>query len=64
MRVHLPKAYKEVFCPACRARADHEDNTPTLINMRESEYLIECRCGGRYFCIWIDGVLENRYPDA
>jgi len=59
MRTHLPEAYNGAFCPACKIMANHPENEATLINRIESEYIIECRCGGRYFIFWLNGDLND-----
>jgi RNase P subunit RPR2 len=57
MKTKLPKKYQSAICQVCQTRADDPDNEVNLINEPEQEYLIECKCGGRYFIMDIGGQI-------
>lgn len=55
MKTKLPKSYQSAVCQVCKTRADDEDNEINLISEINQEYLIECKCGVRYFIMGIGG---------
>jgi len=53
--MEFPKKLLRSACPACQLPAADTTNEITLLMEEEGVYVVECQCGGLYFCMDVGG---------